>query len=74
MMISDMLSKHVGAVKSVLEKWFKINYIQLMHLLVVWWLVILQDAKCNNEDTKYGFSVLVGINAVNVMAAYQPVV
>ena len=36
MMISDMLSKHVGAVKSVLKKWFKINYIQLVHLLVVW--------------------------------------
>ena len=38
-MISDMLSKHVGAVKSVLKKWFKINDIQLVHLLVVWWLV-----------------------------------
>jgi len=25
MMISDMLSKYVGAVKSVLKKWFKIN-------------------------------------------------
>ena len=25
--------------ESVLKKWFKINYIQLMHLLVVWWLV-----------------------------------
>ena len=34
-----MLSKHVGAVKSVLKKWFKINDIQLVHLLVVWWLV-----------------------------------
>ena len=31
MMISDMLSKHVGAVKSVLKKWFKINDIQLVH-------------------------------------------
>ena len=39
-MISDMLSKHVGAVKSVLKKWFKINDIQLVHLLVVWYLVI----------------------------------
>ena len=39
MMISDMLSKHVGAVKSVLKKWFKINDIQLVHLLVVWYLV-----------------------------------
>ena len=36
-MISDMLSKHVGAVK----KWFKINDIQLVHLLVVWYLVKL---------------------------------
>jgi hypothetical protein len=26
------------------------------------------------KTTKYGFSVLVGIDAVNVMAAYQPVV
>ena len=34
MMISDMLSKHVGAVKSVLKKLFKINDIQLAHLLV----------------------------------------
>ena len=34
-MISDMLSKHVGAVKSVLKKLFKINDIQLVHLLVV---------------------------------------
>ena len=41
MMISDMLSKHVLAVKSVLKKWFKINYIQLVHLLVVWYLIIL---------------------------------
>ena len=49
-MISDMLSKHVGAVKSVLKKWFKINDIQLVHLLVVWYLVNLQDARCNNKD------------------------
>jgi hypothetical protein len=35
MMMSDMLSKHVGAVKSVLKKLFKINEIQLAHLLVV---------------------------------------
>ena len=32
MMISDMLSKHVGA---VLKSDLKINYIQLVHLLVV---------------------------------------
>jgi len=32
MMISDMPSKHVGAVKSVLKKLFKINDIQLVHL------------------------------------------
>ena len=25
--------------ESVLKKWFKINDIQLVHLLVVWWLV-----------------------------------
>ena len=35
MMISDMLSKHVGAVKCVLESDLKINDIQLVHLLVV---------------------------------------
>ena len=35
LMIRDMLSKHVGAVKSVLKKLFKINDIQLAHLLVV---------------------------------------
>jgi len=35
MMIRDMLSKHVGAVKSVFKKLFKINDIQLVHLLVV---------------------------------------
>jgi len=29
---------------------------------------------CLAKTTKYGFSVLVGIDAVNVMAAYQPVV
>ena len=51
MMISDMLLKHVGAVKSVLKKWFKINDIQLVHLLVVWYLVNLQDARCNNKDS-----------------------
>ena len=28
---------------------------------------------CLAKNTKYGFSVLVGIDAVNVMAAYQPV-
>ena len=39
MMISDMLSNHVGAVKSVLKKWFKINDTQLLHLLVVWYIV-----------------------------------
>ena len=32
------------------EKWFKINDIQLVHLLVVWYLVNLQDARCNNKD------------------------
>ena len=31
-------------------------------------------ALCLAKTTKYGFSVLVGIDAVNVMAAYQPVV
>ena len=35
MMVSDMLSKHVGEVKSVLKESFKINDIQLVHLLVV---------------------------------------
>ena len=35
MMINDMLSKHVEAVKSVLKSGFKINDIQLVHLLVV---------------------------------------
>jgi len=36
MMISDMLSKHVEAVKSVSKKViFEINDIQLVHLLVV---------------------------------------
>jgi hypothetical protein len=29
---------------------------------------------CIAKTTKYGFSVLVGIDVVNVMAAYQPVV
>jgi hypothetical protein len=29
---------------------------------------------CLARTTKYGFSVLVGIDAVSVMAAYQPVV
>ena len=50
MMISDMLSKHVVAVKSVLNKGFKINDIQLVHLLVVWYLVNLQGARWNNKD------------------------
>jgi len=45
-----MLSKHVAAVKSVLKKLFKINDIQLVHLLVVGYLVNLQDARCNNKD------------------------
>ena len=35
MMISDMLSKHVGAVKVFQKSDLKINYIQLVHLLVV---------------------------------------
>jgi hypothetical protein len=39
MMICDLLSKHVGAVKIVLKKSFKINEIQLVHLLVVRYLV-----------------------------------
>jgi hypothetical protein len=29
---------------------------------------------CFAKTTEYGFSVLVGIDTVNVMAAYQPVV
>ena len=58
MMISDMLSKYVGAVKSVLKKWFKINDIQLVHLLVVWCLVNLQDARCNNKDKLIGESLI----------------
>ena len=36
--------------ESVLKKWFKINDIQLVHLLVMWYLVNLQDARCNNKD------------------------
>ena len=35
MMISDMLSKHVGAVKVFKKKLFKINDIKLVHFLVV---------------------------------------
>jgi len=35
MTISDMLSKHVETVKSVLKSDFKINDIQLVHLLEV---------------------------------------
>ena len=34
-MISDMLSKHVGAVKVFLKSDLKVNDIQLVHLLVV---------------------------------------
>ena len=53
-MISDMLSKHVGAVKSVLKKWFKINDIQLVHLLVVWYLVNLENRfETNISDDIY---------------------
>ena len=63
MMISDMLSKHVRAVKSVLKKWFKINDIQLVHLLVVWYLVNLQDARCNNED-KYSYVSMQPLHAM----------
>ena len=36
--------------ESVLKNWFKVNDIQLVHLLVVWYLVNLQDARCNNKD------------------------
>ena len=36
--------------RSVLKKWFKINAIQLVHLLVVWWSVNLQDARYNIKD------------------------
>ena len=39
--------------ESVLKKWFKINDIQLVHLLVVWWLVNLQDARCSNKNKEY---------------------
>ena len=35
MMISDMISKHVGAVKVFYKSDLKINDIQLVHLLVV---------------------------------------
>ena len=34
----------------ILKKLFKINDIQLVHLLVVCYLVNLQDAWCNNKD------------------------
>ena len=37
--------------KSVLKKWFKINYIQLLHLLVVWWLT-------SHPVTKFGTHVV----------------
>jgi len=36
--------------ESVLKKWFKINDTQLVHLLIMWYLVNLQDARCNNKD------------------------
>ena len=39
--------------ESVLKKWFKINDIRLVHLLVLWYLVNLQDARCNNKDKDY---------------------
>ena len=52
--------------ESVLKKWFKINGLQLVHLLVVWWLVNLQDARCNNKDNilkwvKYYIVILIYI-------------
>ena len=43
--------------ESVLEKWFKIKDIQLVHLLVVWYLVNLQDARCNNKGISEESSV-----------------
>ena len=43
--------------ESVLKKLFKINDIQLVHLLVVWWLVNLQDARCNNKDLSCVFDI-----------------
>ena len=52
MMISDMLSKHVGAVKMCSKKSdFKINDIQLVHLLVVCYLVNPQNTRCDNKDS-----------------------
>ena len=39
--------------ESVLKKWLKIIDIQLVHLLVVWWLVNLQDARCNNKGNEF---------------------
>ena len=36
--------------ESVLKKWFKINDIQLVHLLVIWYLENLQDARCKSKD------------------------
>jgi len=27
--------------------------VQLVHLLVVWWLVNIQDAWCNNKDNQF---------------------
>ena len=36
--------------ESVLKMVFKINDIHLVHLLVVRYLVNLQDARCNNKD------------------------
>ena len=74
MMISDMLSKRVGAMKSVLKKWFKINDIQLVHLLVVWYLVNLQDARCNNKDHRrdvYKLSVLETYQQANLQFITQ---
>ena len=55
MMISDMVSKHLGAVKSVLKKLFKINDIQLVHLLVMCYLVIVYSS---NFTSAYGVPVL----------------
>ena len=53
--------------ESVLKKWFKINDIQLVRLLVVRYLVNLQDARCNNKDNEYVFFILSQIPACPVL-------
>jgi len=82
-----MFAPYINSIKTLFTVPTDAHYYKIIEMLKQFKIIILAPTcfgsrrnhhqgavLCLAKTTKYGFAVLVGIDVVNIMAAYQPVV